>query len=102
MLRLFIVSFLILILGGCSYLHPYRPDIQQGNIISTKKVAELHLGMSQNEVVALLGAPILQNTFANNRLVYVYQLLPNHGSNIKKILTLTFRNGQLVDIQKQI
>ena len=102
MLRLFFAFIVGFILAGCSYLHPYRPNIQQGNVISANRVSQLQLGMSQTQVISIMGTPVLQNTFANNRLVYVYQLLPNHGTNVEKIVTLTFSNGRLVNIQKQI
>jgi outer membrane protein assembly factor BamE len=91
-----------LLLSGCSVIHPYRPSIQQGNVINMSKIRRLKLGMSQNQVVKLLGNPILTNTFDNNRLAYVYTLSPNNGPTINKRLFLTFKNNRLVNIEKHL
>ena len=100
MRRFLLTLLLTFFLAGCSYLHPYRPDIQQGNIISAKAVSQLRTGMSPRQVTRIMGDPVLQSTFSKNRMVYVYTLLPNHGSEVEKQLRLTFNRGRLSSIQK--
>ncbi len=100
MLSLLTLLITCLSLAACSYLHPYRPNIEQGNIITAKQEASLHVGMSQNEVIKLLGAPVLRNTFDDNLIVYSYQYLPNNGTKIQKTITLYIRNGRVSRIEK--
>lgn len=63
-----------LFLGGCSWLDPYKQDIQQGNILDEEAVAQLKTGMSQAQVLYILGTPLLKAP--NNPLQwdYIYQL----------------------------
>lgn len=100
MLRLFVIAIAALTLAGCSFFHPYRPNVQQGNIISKTKVQQLHTGMGMRQVENIMGKPVLENTFDNNRLVYVYEMNPNRGKIVKKRVILTFRNYRLVKIEK--
>jgi len=93
---------LALILTGCSWIPVYRPSIQQGNIIKADQVNQLHRGMSKLEVRQIMGDPILQNTFANNELNYVYTYQPNRKPMTLKRISLTFRNNRLIRIEKEL
>ena len=100
MFRFLLTILLALTLAGCSYLHPYRPDIQQGNIITPTMVKQLRTGMSTRQVTRIMGDPVLQSTFSRNRMVYVYTLQPNHGKEIEKQVRLTFSRGRLSSIKR--
>jgi outer membrane protein assembly factor BamE len=91
-----------ILLSGC--IKPYTPSIQQGNIISQQDVAQLKLGMSQNDVQYLLGEPILQSTFNNNQWDYVYTYEPIDNGPIKeRRLSLYFNaQGNLIKIQDNL
>lgn len=91
-----------LLLSGCSYLHVYRPDRQQGNIIKANKVNQLKLGMSPFEVKHIMGDPLLENTFEDNKLLYVYTFEPNAKPITEQRVVLTFRRDRLVKIEKQL
>jgi len=101
MIRYLIVALSVALLSGCSYLHPYRPNIEQGNIVNANHVNQLRTGMSLTQVQKIMGGkPVLENTFNNSRIVYAYQYIPNHGKQVTKQVALTFRNGRLANIQK--
>lgn len=88
------------IIPGCSYLHPYRAPIQQGNILEEATVNQLHNGMSKAEVKKLLGNPVLKNTFHDDQLFYVYHFITYDGKTKEQRLILTFKNDSLVKITK--
>ncbi len=101
MKKTILIALLALALSACSWFHAYRPDVQQGNVLSPQKVAKLHTGMLKCQVKTLLGAPVLENTFDDNQLLYVYNFIPNYGTPVKRKLILTFNNqGQLIKIEK--
>lgn len=100
MLRLLAVAIACTGLAACSYLHPYRPNIEQGNVITTKNVSQLHVGMSTAQVAKIMGDPVLRNSFDDNLIVYAYQYLPNNGTNVKKTITLYIRHGRVSRIEK--
>ena len=97
--KLSIIVFSIL-LSGCSYFHIYQPDIQQGNILEQKQVAQIKPGMSEYAVQHILGQPVLTDVFTKNQIIYIYTMKPNHEKMTQKKLMLTFSNGKLVKIEK--
>lgn len=87
-------------LAGCSKLHIYQPDVQQGNLFNHEQINQLKLGMSKGEVKYLLGASLLQNSFDQNRWDYVYTL--NKKGQIVEIkrISLHFKNDKLIKVEQ--
>jgi outer membrane protein assembly factor BamE len=50
----------------------HKIDIQQGNLLTDKQIDQLQTGMSRQNVIAVLGDPVLQNAIQKNRWDYVY------------------------------
>jgi outer membrane protein assembly factor BamE len=61
-------------LGGCVY----RPDIQQGNLLSVKDIEQVQVGMTRSQVRFLLGTPMISDPFAPQRWDYVYRMQYGH------------------------
>lgn len=98
MRKILLIFTAMLLLTGCSKLHPYYVDVQQGNIIDKHTVAELHTGLSKNEVASILGAPLLTDMFNTDTWTYVYTNQINGGKIEKKKLILEFKKNRLVQI----
>ena len=98
-MRKVIILFLITLLVGC---HMYRPDVQQGNVVTQQMASRLHLGMSQSAAKRILGNPLLINTFTNNRLDYVYTYKHKNQPATERQIILTFRNNRLTAIRKNL
>ncbi|MDY6943738.1 MAG: outer membrane protein assembly factor BamE [Pseudomonadota bacterium] len=65
------------ILTGCSSPSVlqkvvYRPSIQQGNALEEEKIAQLQVGMTREQVRYLLGTPVVNTIFDDQRWEYVY------------------------------
>ncbi|HUW99329.1 MAG TPA: outer membrane protein assembly factor BamE [Acidiferrobacter sp.] len=88
-----------LALSGCHLL--YRPTVQQGNAITPTMIANLHLGMTKNEVAYDLGAAAIRDPFHPNRWDYYYSLKRNYKPLIAEHFTLYFTNGKLTKIVGQ-
>lgn len=69
---LVVLSWLLLPLGGCSYLTPYKLDIQQGNVVKSEDLAKLQEGMSKDQVMRVLGTPLLNDIYHADRWDYVH------------------------------
>jgi outer membrane protein assembly factor BamE len=83
-------------LTACHLLQIHQPDIQQGNVLSPRLVDQLKPGMTSEEVVSILGDPLLTNAFRPYTLNYVYQLRVQNKPIKTKRLTLEFKNGTLM------
>jgi outer membrane protein assembly factor BamE len=58
------------LLGGCVY----RPDIQQGNLLTMEDIRKVEVGMSRSQVRFLLGTPMVSDPFAPHRWDYIYRM----------------------------
>ncbi|HEX7349359.1 MAG TPA: outer membrane protein assembly factor BamE [Rhodanobacteraceae bacterium] len=83
-----------LLLSGCHAI--YVPDVQQGNLLIGKNVAELKPGLTKQQVVALLGSPSVVSPFNPNQWNYVATMQHRGGQVKERTLTLYFDNDTLV------
>ena len=90
------ISFALL--SGCSLNDlpfVYHIDVQQGNVLSQQKIAQLKQGMTEAQVRFLLGTPSVTDPFHPDRWDYVYTDEPGGKRRITKRLTLFFNDGKL-------
>ncbi|PJE77524.1 Outer membrane protein assembly factor BamE [invertebrate metagenome] len=80
----------------------YRIDIQQGNVITQDMVNQLRLGMTRNQVLYVMGSPLLKDSFDRNRWDYVYSLQPGNKKRHQENLILFFDNDKLIKIDGSV
>lgn len=80
-----------LLLSGCAY----KIDVQQGNTFDRDDFATLRVGMNQNQVMFLLGSPLIRDPFHKDRWDYVYSFQPGGGELHTQHLTLFFEGDTL-------
>ncbi len=85
--------------NGCAV---HTIDIQQGNVVDEKQVAQLKPGMSKRQVSFIMGTPLIQDPFHRNRWDYIYTLRPGNQSKItqRERVTIFFENGRLSRIER--
>jgi outer membrane protein assembly factor BamE len=77
-------------------LQPYRPDVQQGNVVTKEMVEGLTPGMSREQVRFLLGTPALTSVFHQDRWDYVYLLKRGNGRELQsRRLTVYFKDNRV-------
>jgi outer membrane protein assembly factor BamE len=82
--------------GTTNWGFPYRPDVQQGNWITSEQVAQLQQGMTREQVRFILGTPTLQDIFRTNRWDYPYYNKPGYGEEQERKFTVWFEGDSLV------
>jgi outer membrane protein assembly factor BamE len=95
------------ILSGCAsithflpgFLTPYRPDVQQGNVITNEMVEQLRPGMTRDQVRFMLGTPLLADAFHKDRWDYLYYLNPRVGPIQRRNLVIYFADNRLDHFQ---
>jgi outer membrane protein assembly factor BamE (lipoprotein component of BamABCDE complex) len=91
----------LLALGSCSatsklsFPGVYRIDIPQGNIITQQMVDQLRPGLTKNQVIFIMGTPLVRDTFHQDRWDYVYSFQPGGGERGQERITVFFENDQL-------
>lgn len=99
LLRRFCCILACLCLAGC-LIKPYKFDMYQGNVLSAEAVAQIQPGMNQEQVLYVLGTPLLQDVFHMERWDYVYLEKPSKGPEIQRHLTIYFDEGRVQRIAK--
>lgn len=94
----------VALLAGCEsvrswvppLIQPYRPDVQQGNVVTQEMVDQLREGMTRDQVRFLLGSPMLASVFHQDRWDYVYYLKRGKGGETQmRRLTVNFKDNRL-------
>lgn len=90
-----------LFLTAC--VKPFQPDIQQGNIINNNDLKEIRYGMSKQEVLFLLGTPMVIDPFNESRWDYFYSKLNQRKRETdKRLITAMFDGDKLVSLQGDV
>ncbi len=58
--------------SGCSLFRVYTIDVPQGTPISQQQAQRVQVGMSENQVLYLLGSPAFRDVIEANRWDYIY------------------------------
>jgi outer membrane protein assembly factor BamE len=99
---------LSLILGICTVLlsaciRPYQPDVQQGNILNNSDLKELSYGMSKQEVLFILGTPMVIDPFNESRWDYYYSNLDQRKRQTdSRLVTALFDGDELVKLEGHV
>ncbi len=76
-MRYFLI-FLLVLLTGCGStiptVKPFKMDIQQGNVVTSKMLLQLRPGMTRSQVKFIMGSPLIVDSFHKDRWDYFYQL----------------------------
>ena len=85
-----LISLVLLaaVLPGCNFI--YRQPIFQGTLLEKNNVEQLKPGMTQAQVVALLGTPPVADPFHHERWDYIATERRGHGDTQVKNLTVWF------------
>ena len=96
---------LSVLLGACgssktlsqpaTWLTPYRPDVVQGNFISSEQVALLTPGLSRLQVRNLLGTPLVSSLFHADRWDYVFSMQRRVGESRIYRYAVFFKGDEL-------
>ncbi len=82
-----------LLASGCAL---YKPQIQQGNLITSEQVAQLQPGMNRAQVQGILGSPLLASMFHTDRWDYLYRAQKGGQIIEARKFTLNFEGDKLV------
>lgn len=67
-----LLSFLFI--SACSIPQVYKLTVQQGNIVTQDMVDELKPGMTKRQVAYVMGNPLIQSPYQQDRWDYIYTL----------------------------
>jgi outer membrane protein assembly factor BamE len=90
------LAFLVMLgtsISACAIV--YKLPTRQGNVIDQKQLDKLKLGMTRQQVSYVMGTPIAQSPFDDNRWDYVGYYKPARGKSSSRNVTLYFEGDSL-------
>ena len=100
-MRILLTSLIIACLSGCGFVGfpgVYKIDVEQGNIVTQDMADQLRPGMSRRQVRFILGTPLIEDTFNQDRWDYPY--VKRNGLNVlsEASLTVIFDGDSLLTV----
>ena len=97
--RLFLGAFSVLAglgLTACSSpITPYRPEVVQGNFVSSEQVQALRMGMPRQAVRDILGTPLVTSLFHAERWDYAFTIRRQGAEPQQRRLSVFFKADML-------
>jgi outer membrane protein assembly factor BamE len=97
-MRILLISLAIACLSACGFPGVYKINVEQGNIVTQEMVDQLKPGMNRRQVRFVLGTPLIEDTFDQNRWDYLY--VKRNGAKVldRSLLTVEFEGDTLIHI----
>ena len=105
-MKKFLLIFLpVLALNACSserisHFPSYKLEVPQGNEVDEARLAMLSLGMTKAQVQMLLGTPLLQDPFHQNRWDYPYAMSRNGVVKERSTVSIYFDGDTLSRVER--
>ena len=101
-MRILLIALAITCLSACSFVGfpgVYKIDVEQGNIVTQEMADQLKPGMSRRQVRFIMGTPLIEDTFNQDRWDYPY--VKRNGLNVlsESLLTVVFEGDSLVTVR---
>ena len=81
---------------------PYKLDVQQGNVVTSKMLLQLRPGMTKSQVRFIMGTPLVQDSFHGNRWDYVYQMREKGKLTEQRRVILDFDKDYLKTVRGDV
>jgi len=97
-MRILLLSLALTCVAGCSswgFPGVYRINVEQGNIVTQEMVDQLKPGMTRRQVRFILGTPLIEDSFNQDRWDYIYTLRNGNTTLFEKRLTVHFEGDKL-------
>jgi outer membrane protein assembly factor BamE len=91
----FSLALASLLLSACTSVI-YKQPVFQGNLLEKADVDAIAVGLSRQQVYALLGSPSVEDPFHQNRWDYVATQRRGHGQTEIKSYTVHFEGDKVV------
>ncbi|MDF1764055.1 MAG: outer membrane protein assembly factor BamE [Oleibacter sp.] len=85
-----LLGFATITVTGCAFPGVYKLNIQQGNIVKPDMLAQLEPGMTSNQVIYVMGNPVLNDPFTDRSWDYIYTLEQRDKITKRYHITLFF------------
>lgn len=101
-----LLLIITLLLAACSSalqtVSPYKMEITQGNIVTSKMLSQLKLGMSKSQVKFIVGTPLIQDMFHKDRWDYYLQQMIDGKITEQRRVIIDFKDDKLINVSGDV
>ena len=84
--------------SGCVY----QAALSQGNLLDQEDVDQAEVGMTRGQIRFLLGTPMIDDPFHENRWDYIYFLrIGKEKARFKRWISIRFEDDKVIKIDKE-
>lgn len=79
----------------------FRIDVPQGNFLDDKDVKKLRINMSKEQVIYVLGKPVVEDSFDHDTWYYLYQMkrgMKKRGEDFRKEMKILFVDDKVTEV----
>ncbi|MFC3096003.1 outer membrane protein assembly factor BamE [Alteromonas sediminis] len=96
----FILAFTLIGTGCSDWI--YRIDVPQGNYLDKNDIEDLRMGMTKEQVIFVLGRPIVADSFDNDTWYYIYDMkrgMTKRGSDFQQEFIIHFEDDKVAKVE---
>lgn len=105
-ISIFFVLVVASLESGCGAklpsVKPFKMEVQQGNVVTSKMLLQLRPGMTRSQVRYIMGTPLIVDSFRDNRWDYFYELRKEGKVIEKRRVILDFDKDSLVSVRGDV
>ncbi|MFL6698906.1 MAG: outer membrane protein assembly factor BamE [Vitreoscilla sp.] len=88
--------------GFIAFIAPYKPDVVQGNVVTTEQITQVKPGMTRLQVKEILGSPLITDPFHADRWDYVFTLRRQGFDDQQRSFVVLFEKDQVLKIDAPV
>jgi len=85
--------------GVYTFFAPYKPDVVQGNVVTTEQISQIKPGMPRTQVRDILGTPLISDPFHAQRWDYIFSMKRQGYETIQRSFFVTFENDAVSKVE---
>ena len=102
----YLILIISMLLVACSSalptVRPYKMEITQGNLVTSKMLSQLKVGMSKSQVKFILGTALIQDMFHKDRWDYYLQQMIDGKITEQRRVIIDFKDDKLINVSGDI
>lgn len=100
-MRNLLIAGAVALLGAFAAGCVYQPSMSQGNLLKQEDIDQVEIGMTRSQVRFLLGTPMIDDPFHEERWDYVYYLrIGREDPRFTRWVTIIFDGDTVAEIRK--
>ena len=97
-----LLTFFLIIACALTSSCVYQAALSQGNLLDQEDIDQAEVGMTRGQIRFLLGTPMIDDPFHENRWDYIYFMrIRKEKAQFKRWISIRFEDDKVIKIDKE-